>query len=48
MFNDINFHISSPQVTINEIECTLDFLCADYKVCNYLIITDFYNKYDNV
>ena len=49
MFNDINFYNSSPQVTINEIECTLDFfLCADYKVCNYIMITDFYNKYDYV
>ena len=42
MFSDINFYISSPQVRINEKEYTLDFLCDDYKVCNYMMITDFY------
>ena len=41
-------YISSPQVRSYEKEYTLDFLYDDYKVCNYMMITDFYNKYDYV
>ena len=41
-------YISSPQVRSYEKEYTLDSLCDDYKVCNYMMITDFYNKYDHV
>lgn len=34
---------------VNEIEYTLNFsLCAHYKVCNCMMITDFYNKYNYV